>query len=809
MDKRKLVQQLRLTRQRISRLEEELSREKQRMQELEGLLAAAERREGHTRSDRSVTLYSPPEDKIALFRSLFYGRQDVFARRWENPLMGISGYQPVCANEWAPGICSKGKGTRVRCSECSHAAFIPISDTVLEQHLSGCDALGKDFVIGVYPLLPDETCRFLALDFDQDTWELDSLAVIDACAAIDVPATRERSRSGKGAHVWIFFSEEVPAKLARQLGEAILRRAMQHRPELGLNSFDRMFPNQDHMPKGGFGNLIALPLQKKAREYGNSVFVDETGKPYPDQWEHLSGLRRLTLHELHSLLESVQSQSGGRGLVNDHYAAEASAIISSDLPEHVSIILNNGIEIPRNLPATLRHEIIQLAAFHNPEFYRRDHLRLSTRNTPRFIICAEERDDSIFLPRGCLEDLINLLKRYNVAFSIADQRCSGEPVFTRFLGQLDSEQEVAAAAMLAHDTGTLAAPTAFGKTVVALSVLAHRHTNTLILVNRRVLVEQWKNKILAFLDIQPGQIGVIGGGKSRPSGKIDIATIQSFYREHAVDPLVRQYGHLIVDECHHLPARTFEKVTQEFAGKYVLGLSATVNRKDGHQPIVFMQCGPIRYRVDARKQAAKRGFHHQVIVRDTGFTLKACDSTEQIPIHSLYRTLSEDEARNQMILADIVDAVKAGRSPLVISERREHVETLAESLSRSVKNVIVFHGRMGVKQRRTAQERLAAIPHDEERVIVATGRYLGEGFDDARLDTLFLTLPIAWKGLLQQYAGRLHRAHAAKSEVRIYDYVDGNIPLLQRMFAKREAGYGAMGYSIHPGLPWDEHSKML
>ncbi|MFQ6614155.1 MAG: DEAD/DEAH box helicase, partial [Fidelibacterota bacterium] len=348
--------------------------------------------------------------------------------------------------------------------------------------------------------------------------------------------------------------------------------------------------------------------------------------------------------------------------------------------------------------------------------------------------------------------------------------------------------------LLKYDTGILSAATAFGKTVVGIHLIARRKTNTLILVHRRQLLDQWRARLTTFLDLKPSDIGQVGGGQWKPTGHIDVAMIQSLRKRGVVNDIVGNYGHLIIDECHHISARSFEIVTRQSPAKFVLGLSATVTRKDGHHPIILMNIGPIRYSVSPRSQAKKRPFSHRVIFKTTAFTLPEDNDGNPLPIQAIYSSLSTDPSRNQLIINDVVDAVKKGRSPVVLTERRNHLETLQALLLPVVQNVLVFQGGMGKKQRRVIEEKMKAIAEGQERVILATGRYLGEGFDDARLDTLFLTLPVSWKGVLIQYAGRLHRLHDRKKEVLIYDYVDRDIPMLERMYKKRRAGYHTMGY---------------
>jgi superfamily II DNA or RNA helicase len=421
-------------------------------------------------------------------------------------------------------------------------------------------------------------------------------------------------------------------------------------------------------------------------------------------------------------------------------------------------------------------------------------MRLPTFGKPRIISCAELFSKHVALPRGCLDDLLELFREFGIGADLRDERAEGAHIAVNFLGQLTSEQLAAATSLLKHDAGVLAATTAFGKTVVAANIIAARGRNTLVLVHRRQLLDQWVARLGTFLDIPAEQIGVIYGGKKKPTGVIDVALMQSLVRNGIVSDVVADYGHLVVDECHHLSAVGFEAIARAAKAKYVLGLSATVTRKDGHHPIIFMQCGPVRHRVDARKQAAARPFDHKVVFRRTQFQLARSGPEERPAIHALYAALALDTARNELIFDDILAALEAGRSPVVITERKDHLELLAGRLSKFAKNVIVLRGGMKTSEIRVATESLVRVPASEERVLVATGRYLGEGFDDARLDTLFLTMPISWSGTLAQYAGRLHRLHAPKRDVIIYDYVDENEPMLAKMAGKREAGYRSLGY---------------
>jgi len=765
-------------------------------------------------SQSSISNSSAAAAKIALFRRLFAGRTDVVPVRWENQKTGRSGYSPACMNEWVRGICGK---PQVKCGDCSNQAFIGASDDVVECHLRGEDRIRKNrretgFVAGVYPLLFDDTCHFLAVDFDKQDWAGDAKAFIETCREFDVPTALERSRSGNGGHIWLFFSEAIAASEARRLGTLLLTRAMNRRPEIGFASYDRLFPSQDTMPRGGFGNLIALPLQRRARENGNCVFIDDAMLPYDDQWAFLAGLRRLSSADVTALIGRAEADmpggaTGVRLPVEDDNADEPwkmlpsrrrqIATIAEPLPGQVNVVLADQVYVDRaQLPSSVVARLVRIAAFQNPEFYRAQAMRMPTHGKPRIISCAELHPQHVGLPRGCLDEALELLGGLGIKPVLTDERFGGQPLALMFLGTLHDVQAAAVAAIEPHDYGVLAATTAFGKTVVGAKMIATRACNTLVLVHRQQLVDQWRERLQTFLSVSGNDIGTIGGGKRKPTGCIDIALIQSLVRNGEVSDLVGDYGHLIVDECHHLSAVSFELVARRTKARYVLGLSATVARKDGHHPIIFMQCGPVRYRVDAKAQAANRAFAHKVKLRETGFRLPPdhrADGPQQMA--ALYAALTSDAKRNDMIFDDVLESLQAGRRPVILTERRDHLDYLRSRLEKFTRNLVVLYGGMSVAERRTAEVGLRT-PDGEERLVLATGRYLGEGFDDASLDTLFLTMPISWKGTLAQYVGRLHREHHAKHEVVVYDYVDSGVAMLARMALKRQAGYRSLGYEL-------------
>lgn len=732
------------------------------------------------------------EEKIALFRRLFRGRTDVYPIRWEKKDGSKSGYTLACGNEWKVGLCDK---RRVKCGECGNRLLLPLADHVIYDHLAG------KHVVGVYPLLTDDTSYFLAVDFDEADWRDDAMAFAVSCHELGVPVAIEISRSGAGAHAWIFFSSAVPTRDARRLGSAIISHTCARTRQLKLESYDRLFPNQDTLPKGGFGNLIALPLQKEAREKGFSLFVDDKLKPHADQWAFLASVRPMSLSDLESAI--LRATGGGHPLdvafiteEDEHEPWKRQPIpkkLAGPMPDKLTAVLANQIYFEKaQLPQALMNRLIRLAAFQNPEFYKAQAMRRSTWEFPRIIGCAENYPRHIALPRGCLDAATRLLDENAIGLDLVDERFAGDSLSLKFAGQLRPDQEKAVKAMLAHDTGVLCAPTAFGKTVTAAVIIARRGISTLILVHRTELLKQWQERLRTFLNLDKGDLGTIGAGKRKPSGKIDIAVMQSLTRKGEVSDLIGQYGHIVVDECHHLSAVSFDLLLRQAKARYVLGLTATPIRRDGQHPIIFMQCGPIRHEA-TRPEGVPRSL--TVIPRAVAATLS---SDPTMGIQDVFRQLAASTERSQRIVQDVLSAYRSGRSIIVLTERTDHLDTLELAFAGQIENLFALHGRMSRKQRTTLLEALEALPGDAPRVLLATGRLVGEGFDHPPLDTLMLAMPISWKGTLQQYAGRLHREHASKSDVLIYDYVDTGNPALERMWEKRQRGYKAMGYRIDP-----------
>jgi superfamily II DNA or RNA helicase len=762
-------------------------------------------------SSSKVNNNSDSTSKINLFMSVFKGRDDVYARRWENKKKASKGFSPVCLNQWQAGLCGKPK---VPCVKCANKSYAALDEYVIENHLRG------NLVAGIYPMLPDETCHFLAMDFDEANWQKNTSTLRNVCTESNIPVAVERSQSGNGGHVWFFFENPIFAVLARKFGSALLTYSMNRRHEMDFKSYDRLFPSQDTMPKGGFGNLIALPFQKAARKNNNSEFVNERFEPYEDQWAFLSSLQKISEDRVKSLiLELCHGHELGVLKIDEEEAPEPweehqVILQENDFPKKITIVRANMLFIPKAaISQRALNRLKRLASFKNPMFHKHQAMRLSTYGISRVICCADETTEYLCLPRGCENDLLAEFEQLGIEVDFIDKTNCGKRIDVEFNGQLRDEQPLALERLLQHDIGILSGTTAFGKTVVAINLIAERKVNTLILVDKVSLLAQWKERLSQFLiineplpetDVTTGKkkgrkkkrsiIGQMGAQKNTLSGIVDIAVMQSLSRQGDVRDCVKNYGMIIADECHHASAFNYEQILKTTDAKYIYGLTATPTRKDGHHPILFMHCGPIRYRDNAKKQAENRPFDHYILPRFTSLRIPLDSDEKDVSIHELYSEIVDNETRNQQIVEDVLNSYKQGRNCIILSLRTSHVELLAKKLMEQVPDVVMLMGGMGAKATREVFKCISDTPADKNLIIVATGSFIGEGFDEPRLDTLFLAMPISWKGTLQQYAGRLHRLFENKKEVRIYDYVDIQVRMLEKMYQKRLTGYASMGY---------------
>ena len=746
-------------------------------------------------NDNLVTMNSASKEKIQLFMSLFKGRAEVCAKRWKNK----PGYSPYCFNDFKPGICNKPK---IKCCDCKNNDFAPLDEERIEGHL-----LGK-YVLGLYPMTLNDTCFILVMDFDESTWSKDVKIVMKICYEKNIPVYAERSRSGNGCHLWFFFEKEIKASLARKFGTMILNISMEKSGDIKFTSYDRLFPSQDFLQKDGFGNLIALPLQKQAREQGNSVFIDKNLKEIDDQWHYLSQIQKIP--EEHVLRFCKINKVIDAGIDSETSKIDNSSISKTDFPDIVILERCRGVKISKNgLSSKGLLLLRKLASYANPEFYAKQAMRQSAYGVPRVTVVYDEDDESIILPRGIESELLTLFEKNNIKYLINDNRYEGKQFQIKFDGQLNSRQEEAFLELNCYNEGVLSATTGFGKTVIGARIIAEKSCPTLILVHTKELARQWKERLEQFLQIDEvaekqtkknSAIGQLGGGKKELFGIVDIVIMQSmFEKDKSVKQIINQYGLIIVDECHHISATNFSRIISSSAAKYIYGLTATPIRKDGHHPIIFMHCGPIRHKVNAKHEALLREFEHYIIPRFTSTRMPIFKKHDEWHITEVYKHICESNYRNELIVADIVESINAGRNPLVLTERTSHINQLVQLMVGMDFEVIVLSGNLKTKERKKSLEKIESLKDGDRFVIVATGKLIGEGFDEARLDTLFMTMPIAWKGTIAQYAGRLHRNYKGKNEVLIYDYVDVHIPVLERMYHKRLTAYRSVGYSIKDG----------
>ena len=733
------------------------------------------------------------EEKIDLFLSLFGARRSVYPKLWINLKKGSKGYSPACGNEWVHGLCEK---PRVKCSDCPNQNFPTLDHSAVHSHLTG------RHTIGTYAIREDDSCIFLAADFDGDGWMQDIEAYRRAAEQMGISVAIERSRSGNGGHAWIFFARPVPAVLARRLGTLIVARASSFHQGMKLSTYDRFFPNQDMCPKGGFGNLIALPLQQEPRKSGHTLFLDDNFEPVSDQWVYLASLPKIDLAELQRLLETScghekDSQPTESASLNFDEAALnviPQAVRRGDFKGTLKLVRKSQITIPlADVPTSLGAALKRLGTIANPVFYEKQRFRFSTVNIPRFIFCGEEHDDKLVLPRGTLHDIDKLVSKAGGKVEIIDRRPTPATPDLSFIGTLTAIQNAAVDAMLEHEEGVLVAPPGAGKTVMACAAIVRRRTPTLILVHRKQLLDQWSDRLQNFLGLSKNEIHVLGKARY-PDAPVALGMFPTLARSEFPEALLAKYGHVIIDECHHVPAASFEAAMKCCTARYILGLTATPNRKDGLQKILFLQCGPIRHRIDLDHSEEQS---RTVFVREFSLGLPA--EKDRLPIHQIWEHLIQSGERNRAIASDVSSALEEQRFCALLSDRKDHLNAL-ESLLREKwpeESVYRIDGSTNQKLRTAILGNLRARAAEERPfVLLATASLLGEGFDMPELNTLFLTMPISFKGRLIQYAGRLHRFSEKKKSVRIYDYVEPDHPLTAQMYRKRTTAYREMGYSI-------------
>ena len=776
------------------------------------------------------------ENMANQFFSMFWGRQDVYAKRSVNKETGKAAYYPQCNNFWT-NVCHKKIKDGINCKDCKNRSYKTITKKDILNHLQG-NAYNASDVIGVYPLLSNGTCRFMVFDFDNhdkdaeekdfansdDTWVEEVESMREICVLNGIEPLVERSKSGRGAHVWIFFDKPIDASFVRKFGFALLDKGAE---QINLKSFkyyDRMLPAQDSLPEdSAVGNLIALPLQGKALQDGNSAFIDGNWNAYPNQWETLFNKPRLSQEFLE---EKIKEWSN----IIDDIAANAAEsdrekpwnrmqhFNKNDVEGKLHIILSNGIYVDNtNLKAAMQNRIRRMAAISNPVFYKNQAIGTSNYDTARWIYLGKDHlSGYIQIPRGLQDELWENIKQADIDYEMEDERQQGRKINVDFKGELRPEQDKALKELIKYDNGILHAATAFGKTVVSSAIIAQKKINTLIILESSALIEQWKEALEKFLNINEGLptyetktgrvrkrkslIGTLQGAHDSMTGIIDIAMAGSLCKKGKYHKMMNEYGLVLIDECHHSASETIANVLKEVKAKYVYGVTATPKRGDGLEKINYMLIGPIRYSYTAKEKAKEQGIQHLVYPRFTRTVPPRGVITDKMHPNEAYEIIHNNDVRDEQIIEDVKNCVAAGRTPVVLSRYKDHSEKFYERLKSYADHVFLMTGNNSKKEHRKILEQMHQVDKNESLILIATGSLVGEGFDFPRLDTLFMATPVSFRGVVEQYAGRLNRDYAGKENVIIYDYVDNHIPMFNNMYMKRLKAYKQIGYEFGDGL---------
>ena len=784
-----------------------------------------------------VELYDPDQgarikkfdvtDKIAsdFFMMFCRGRKDVYDLRYTNPKTGKNGYYSQCFNRWDRG-CHIQKKDGVRCKDCELRAYKPVTLPLIKAHMNGTDPNGND-VVAIYPMLENNLCQLLVFDFDNhakgaeqedyanidDGWKEEINALRHICKNLDVDAVVERSRSGRGAHLWIFFKEMVPARLARRFGFALLEKGAESVNLKSFKYYDRMIPTQDALPEGGLGNVIALPLQGMALKSGNSAFIDENWNAYEDQLNVLAGTRRLTrqgIEDYLSLWYSTGSTSEDNG--TDAPWDKNSEIEAGSVKGVVRIVLADRIYIDSTgMSNKTKRQLRRMATFSNKQYFQNQAMDMPNYDESRFIYLGSDEGKYIVLPRGLREEILKKFDNAGISYKIEDKRTKGQELNISFRGELRESQIPAVETMLENETGILHAATAFGKTVVCCDMIARRGISTLILVDRADLMNQWIKRLEEFLDIdeelpeyqtktrrtrkRKSLIGNLQGAHDTLTGIVDVAMIRSLKKKDGFHPKLKEYAQVYFDECHHAASDSAIEVLQEINAKYVYGVTATPKRGDGKEKINEFLLGPIRYRFTAKDRAEEQNINHLVYPRFTR-TVKPHHLSKTPYGNDAYELIRNNDVRDEQIIRDVADCVQAGRTPVVLTKYVDHAKKLSERLKTYADRLILLTGANGTKARRAQVEELNKVDNSDSLILVGTGSLLGEGFDFPRLDTLFMATPVSGENVVEQYVGRLNRDYDGKENVIVYDYVDSHIPKFDKMYSARMKAYKKIGYEL-------------
>lgn len=742
-------------------------------------------------------------DKIEIYLSYFRGRPDVYAERYFSKKHQKFGWNPACDRSFQAG-CKKGK-IKNYCSICPISKFPPLDEDILKRHFTGkltCEG------IGIYPLLTDNTCYLLIIDFDEDNWFDDMLSVYKIALRYDIYPLMERSSSGHGGHLWLFFETPVKALKARKLGSLLIQEAMEGNKNLKFDSFDRMFPNQDYLPQGGFGNLIALPLRHDAYLKGNSSFINDLQQVIDHPIEYLASLPKLQEQQLDRILNSFYK--------NDYFFDQQQMGLSLDTNTKYSKQMY-GLENTmlciekKELNLYTLSVLKRLGSMYNPEYFLKQKLKkpIYRETTPRVLSYYEEDDRYLYLPRGQKYKLQEIFPEAEI--QLAAQVTNGQGIDIAFTGELRQNQQEAVNTLMQYDMGIMKAVPGFGKTVMALYMIAQRTVSTLVIVPNKEIQKQWKERIHEFLNIPPGKskrdsyIGIYNGSKKELRGHIDIAVAASLANLENIAVTLKEYGMIIVDECHHAASDTFTRVLRNVNAKYIYGFSATPKRKDGLEKVMHMFCGPIRYETSSFQIQNTYRFQQLLIPRMT--TMRCLDNNKTYTQYC--SDIMNDQVRNYLIVKDVVKEFQNDGKIIILSERRQHLIILYEMLKHLHIHVYVLTGERKTKERNEIIAKVRNFNSKEKFILLATSKLLGEGFDLPALSTLFLVMPISDESRIEQYTGRIHRNVEGKDMVKVYDYVDAHIPMLEGMFHKRLKQYQKEGYFLQEQNQIVEVSQLM
>ena len=719
------------------------------------------------------------ESQINIFHAFFRGREDVFAVRWEKS--GKSGYMPSYQYDLYHYRSHKMNGGTF--ANYPHKTYLPLTDYEIQKHLSGIQQ------IGVYPLLQDNSSWFLVADFDKQNWKEEAVAFLNSCKERNIPAYLERSRSGNGGHIWIFFDRPYPAIRSRKIFISILEQSRAFSMFDKSSSFDRLFPNQDFLSGKGLGNLIALPFFKHAMENGNSCFVNpETFEPYSDQWQFLNKIERVSIEVLNKLFQEVSTTQN----LPINYVASYGRPKSQN--GKISITLQQNIRIQREgLTTTLINFLKEELNFANSEFFIKKKLGKNTFGTERYFKLVEETENEIIIPRGFIGKLLRFCKEQNLDFDFQDKRkLKGEVSFS-FNAILRNHQNKVIEAISKKDFGVIVAPPGSGKTIMGLKIITDKNQPALIVVHRKQLLEQWQERIQAFLGIPKHEIGIIGQGKTKIGKQITIATIQSLPKQ--IEQIHNQFGTILVDECHHIPAETFRNTIEKLESFYLYGLTATPFRKYNDDKLIFAFLGEIISEISSNE--IENFKHAEIIVRNTNLDVPFNSTIDNF--ETLSKILIHDSERNKLIIKDIEIELSRGKRIAIITERKEHIDTLYLFLKQSYE-VITLSGDDSDNNKKSKWQ---ALHQGNFQILITTGQYFGEGSDLSNISSLFLVYPFSFKGKLIQYIGRVQR-----SEINpiIYDYRDIKIDYLNKLFLKRNTYYRQI--ARHASL-FDEPTELI